>query len=240
MSKLVVLERRVPRRSGAAAAAAVRRTCPTTQLLSYGVPAEWLHDVRQADRGVAARTCRPPARGGGRGAAGAGDRRDASNTAAVGRRPGSIRSSIPTRSVASVSCSKCRGARTRARLSLGASWMVFLHPAQRAARRARLQWSGACLGLGRHGQDDRRSAPRRVSSAGESRRAGCCSPPTPTRSPTRCSYAAATAASATSRAWSRNGIEVHSLDATRRASVPSSGGRASSLASRHRSCGRRS
>ena len=70
------------------------------ELLGYGVPAEWLDDVRQADRGHAAGPGRPPARRGGRGAAGTGHRRQAARAAARRRRR-RTRSIIPMPSAAS-------------------------------------------------------------------------------------------------------------------------------------------
>ena len=76
------------------------RSAPTSELLSYGVPAEWLADVRQANEDTLLAVGRPSARRGGRGTAGTGDGRQAAGRAAR-RCPAPIRSRIRTHSGAS-------------------------------------------------------------------------------------------------------------------------------------------
>ena len=117
------------------------------ELLGYGVPAEWLDDVKSGNRGHAAGPGRPPARRGRRGAAGTGDRRQAARAAARCAAGHALRAS--RRAAPLPRDGERRGIAARARFSVGE---VDGLPASRAAGigRARLQRSGARLRLGGH------------------------------------------------------------------------------------------
>ncbi len=71
------------------------------ELLSYGVPPEWLADVRAGQRRHAAGAGRPSAERGGRSVARTGDRRTAAGRASRAGCPASIRSRTRMRSAAS-------------------------------------------------------------------------------------------------------------------------------------------
>ena len=140
------------------------------ELLSYGVPAEWLDEVRRATEDTLLRAGRPPARRGRRGAAGAGDRR-ASRAGRAGLRAAS-RCQIPFdhpdaqrrfRVVTNVEELE------RALEYPWEKWTVFLHPAQRAVGGAGLRRPGAGVRFGGHREDHRRAAPGRLPGAGQSR-----------------------------------------------------------------------
>ena len=102
---------------------------PGSELLGYGVPPEWLDDVRTARRRHATRPRRPPAGRSRRGAARTRHRRQAANRS---RSPPSrpTRSRIPTPSAASASCATSRNWSARS-ITPWDKWTVFLHPAQR-------------------------------------------------------------------------------------------------------------
>ena len=161
--------RRARVRGGAEGSARLLAELTDDELLGYGVPPEWLEDVRAATEdslfdlaghlpGEAAEALLELATGG-----------TPKVPVAAGAR---IHSSIPTRSGGSGSMDERRGAGAGARRSRGSKWTVFLHPAQREIVERRLRRAGAGLGLGRDRQDDRRAASRRLPGAREPRRAG--------------------------------------------------------------------
>ena len=160
------------RRGGAARRLRSRRLfagISDDELLGYGVPAEWLADVRSANEDTLLdwRIICPRSR---RGAAGAGHRRRRRRSRQAGRRRRrSVRAS--RRPAPLPRDEQRRGTGARARLPVGE--MDGL-PASGAAHvgGARLQRPGARVGLGGHGQDHRGAASRGLPGPGESGRPG--------------------------------------------------------------------
>ena len=99
------------------------------ELLGYGVPAEWLDNVREADEDSLLALARPSAGGGCRGVVGVGHRRQACG--GRGATSGAVAVRAPRRT-APLPCShQRRGNWSRPLDAPWEKWAVFLHPEQR-------------------------------------------------------------------------------------------------------------
>ena len=141
------------------------------ELLGYGVPAEWLDDVKTATEDTLLVVAdHLPA-----------EAAEALLELATGGKP-----RVPRPAAPAATPFEHPDAQRRFRVMTNVEelqraldfpwekWTVFLHPEQREMGRARLHRSGARLRLGRHRQDHRRAAPGRASGPHASRTPACC------------------------------------------------------------------
>jgi mRNA-degrading endonuclease RelE of RelBE toxin-antitoxin system len=137
------------------------------ELMSFGVPEEWVDDVRGGDRADLVRHHRAPAAGGPGGAPETRRRRTPRAAAACARRSRSLRAS--GRAAPLPRAHERRGARTRARVPVGE--MGGLSPPRPGPVRGALLFRpGAHLGLRRDRQDGRRAASGRSPGPDQRRR----------------------------------------------------------------------